>query len=137
MKCEGTQDSMASRKAISTANAPAAIGPYSQGISCGELVFTSGQIPIDPESGGVVAGGIREQTARVMENLEAILNAAGTSLDNAVKMTCYLSDLKHFAEFNKVYSSYFVADPPVRSTVQVAVLPLGVLVEVDCVAAVR
>jgi 2-iminobutanoate/2-iminopropanoate deaminase len=119
---------------VSTDKAPAAIGPYSQAVKAGGFVFTSGVIPVDPASGKVVDGQITEQATQVLENLKAVLAAAGTSLDRAVKTTCFLANLDDFATFNGIYGSYFDADPPSRSTVQVARLPLGVLVEVECVA---
>jgi 2-iminobutanoate/2-iminopropanoate deaminase len=119
---------------VTTPNAPAAIGPYSQAIKANGLVFTAGQIPIDPATRSVVPGGITEQTERVMQNVAAILEAAGTSLARAVKTTCYLANLDDFAAFNSVYARWFAEAPPARSTVQAARLPLGVLVEVDCVA---
>ncbi len=98
------------------------------------FVFTSGVIPVDPATGKVVDGEITEQATQVLENLTAVLAASGTSLDRAVKTTCFLADLGDFATFNTIYASYFTADPPARSTVQVAKLPLGVLVEVECIA---
>jgi 2-iminobutanoate/2-iminopropanoate deaminase len=122
------------KQIVSTSNAPAAIGPYSQAVKAGGFVFTSGVIPLDPGSGKVVDGGIREQAEQVLSNLTAVLEAAGTSLDNAVKTTCFLADLGDFATFNEVYATHFTSDPPGRSTVQVAKLPLGVLVEVECIA---
>ena len=123
------------KKTVQTANAPAAIGPYSQAIVCGGLVFTSGQIPLDPVTGAVVGTDIREQTEQVMKNLQAVLEAAGSSLQNAVKTTCFLSDMGDFAEFNQVYAAYFTSNPA-RSCVAVKALPKGVLVEVEVVAAV-
>ena len=122
------------KQIVSTNKAPAAIGPYSQAIKAGGFVFTSGVIPLEPGTGTVVEGGIREQAERVLSNLTEVLDAAGTSLDNAVKTTCFLADLGDFAIFNEVYATYFTNEPPGRSTVQVAKLPLGVLVEVECIA---
>ena len=119
---------------ISTADAPAAIGPYSQAVIANGLLFTAGQIPLDPATTTVVEGGITEQTERVMTNLGAILAAAGTSFDAVVKTTCFLANLDDFPAFNAVYATRFGANPPARSTVQVARLPLGVLVEVECIA---
>ncbi len=124
------------KSAVSTPAAPAAIGPYSQAIVANGFVFASGQVPLDPASGQIVAGDIREQTQRVMENLRAVLEAAGSSLDAAVKTTCFLRDLADFAAFNEVYSTFFTADPPARSTVQVAALPRGAAVEVEVIALV-
>jgi 2-iminobutanoate/2-iminopropanoate deaminase len=123
-----------SRDVIATTGAPAAIGPYSQGIKANGFVFTAGQIPIDPETRQLVQGDIAVQTERVMQNLAAILDAAGSSFAKVVKTTCYLVNLDDFAAFNEVYGRYFPVDPPGRSTVQVARLPLGALVEVDCIA---
>ena len=123
-----------SKDVIATSSAPAAIGPYSQAIKANGFLFTAGQIPLDPASGKIVEGDITAQSERVMQNLAAILDAAGTSFERVVKTTCFLANLDHFAEFNKVYASYFTAQPPARSTVQVAKLPAGALVEVECVA---
>jgi len=122
------------RRVVTTSFAPAAIGPYSQAIAAGNLLFTSGQIPLDPESGQIVEGGIHEQTRQVMNNLNAVLEAAGSSFAAVLRTTCFLMDLNDFAAFNEVYGSCFGDEPPARSTVQVAKLPLDVLVEVDCVA---
>ena len=122
-------------KKISTDRAPAAIGPYSQAIVHGDLVFTSGQIPLDPVTGNVVSGGIAEQTEQVMQNLAAVLEAAGSSLEKAVKTTCFLSDMNDFATFNQVYARYLVGNPA-RSCVAVKTLPKGVLVEVEVVAVI-
>ena len=120
---------------IYTSHAPAAIGPYSQAVVAGGLVFTSGQIPIDPASGQIIAQGIREQTVQVCENLKAVLKAAGSSLDKAVKTGCFLSDMGDFAEFNEVYAEYFTGKPA-RSCVAVKTLPRGVLVEIEVIAEV-
>ena len=121
------------RKTVSTPNAPAAIGPYSQAIRCGNLLFTSGQIPLDPATGAVVGENIREQAERVMQNLGAVLTAGGSSFENAVKTTCFLADMGDFAAFNEVYATYFTTNPA-RSCVAVKTLPKGVLVEVEVVA---
>ncbi len=120
---------------IQTENAPAAIGPYSQAVKAGGLVFTSGQIALDPATGTVVAGGIREQTVRICENLKAVLEAAGSSLANAIKTTCFLVDMNDFSAFNEVYGQYF-SEKPARSCVAVKVLPKGVLAEVEVIALV-
>ena len=120
-------------KKISTDRAPAAIGPYSQAIVHGDLVFTSGQIPLDPSTGAVATGGIEEQAERVMQNLAAVLEAAGTSFDRAIKTTCFLADMSDFATFNEVYAKYFTS-APARSCVAVKTLPKGVLVEVEVIA---
>ena len=124
------------RKTISTPNAPAAIGPYSQAILCGNMLYTSGQIPLDPATGLVVGDNIREQAEQVMKNLSAVLAAAGTSFDNAVKTTCVLADMADFAVFNEVYATYFTSNPA-RSCVAVKTLPKGVLVEVEVIALVE
>lgn len=121
-----------SRK-VQTNKAPEAIGPYSQAIVSGDLVFTSGQIPLDPETGVLVGENITEQTHRVCKNLEAVLNAAGSSLKNAVKTVCFLSSMADFADFNAVYAQYFT-ERPARSCVAVKELPKGALVEVEVVA---
>ncbi len=121
------------RKTVSTPNAPAAIGPYSQAIRCGNLLFTSGQIPLDPATGAVVGENIREQAERVMQNLGAVLTAGGSSFENAVKTTCFLADMGDFATFNEVYATYFTTNPA-RSCVAVKTLPKGVLVEVEVIA---
>ena len=118
---------------ISTDKAPIAIGPYSQAITCGSLVFTSGQIPIDPESGAINAVGITAQTEQVMKNLGAVLSAAGSSFEKAVKTTCFLADIADFAAFNEVYAKYFT-EKPARSCVAVKDLPKGALVEVEVIA---
>ncbi len=118
---------------ISTPKAPAAIGPYSQAIVTGNLLFTSGQIPLDPATGEVVSGGIREQTEQIMKNLEQVLAAAGATFENAVKTTCFLADMADFATFNEVYGKYFVGKPA-RSCVAVRTLPKDVLAEVEVIA---
>jgi 2-iminobutanoate/2-iminopropanoate deaminase len=127
-----------SRSIISTDAAPAAIGPYVQGVRVGNLIFTAGQIPIDPVTQQVVAGGIAEQTKRVLENLKAILEEAGTSLDRAVKATVFLKDLNDFSAMNAVYAEYleFDGEAPARTTVEVSRLPRNVLVEIELIAEV-
>jgi 2-iminobutanoate/2-iminopropanoate deaminase len=120
--------------AITTADAPQAIGPYSQAIKALGLVFVSGQIPIDPASGAVIAGGIAEQTDRVLRNIDAILGAAGSAADRVVKTTVYLADLGDFAAMNQVYAAYFSATPPARATIQVSRLPRDVRIEIDVIA---
>jgi 2-iminobutanoate/2-iminopropanoate deaminase len=124
------------RSVISTDLAPAAIGPYAQGVRAGNLIFTAGQIPIDPVTQQVVVGGIAEQTKRVMENLKAILDEAGSSLDRVIKATVFLKDLSDFAAMNAVYAEYLEVDgeAPARTTVEVSRLPKNVLVEIDLVA---
>ena len=118
---------------IETKNAPAAVGPYSQAIAVGNLIFTSGQIPLNPETGVIEGEDIAAQTHRVCKNLAAVLEAAGTSLDRAVKTTCYLADMADFAAFNAVYGEYFKGKPA-RSCVAVKSLPKGALLEIDVVA---
>ena len=120
-------------KKISTDKAPAAIGPYSQAIVYGNTVFTSGQIPIDPETGNVLAEGIAAQTEQVMKNLGAVLAEAGSSYEKAIKTTCFLANISDFAAFNEVYARYFT-EKPARSCVAVKDLPKGVLVEVEVIA---
>lgn len=126
----------AERTIVATDGAPAAIGPYSQAIVANGFVFTAGQIPLDPETMQLVDGDISVQTERVLENLGAVLREAGSGFERIVKTTCFLADLNDFAAFNAVYGRYFGANPPPRSTVQVAKLPLGSLVEVECIALV-
>ena len=124
------------KKVVQTDKAPKAVGPYSQAVRAGNFVFTAGQIPLDPVSGKVVAGGIKEQTHRALENLRAVLAASGTDFSKVVKSTVFLDDLKNFAQFNEVYAEYFPKDPPARSTFQVAGLPLGAKVEIELIALV-
>lgn len=118
---------------VFTENAPAAIGPYSQAMKVGNLVYTSGQIPIDPATGNIEAQDIAGQTEQVMKNLDAVLTAAGSSFDKAVKTLCFLKDMSDFAAFNEVYAKYFTGKPA-RSCVAVGALPKGALVEVEVVA---
>ena len=122
------------RKAVSSDGAPKAIGPYSQAIRAGSLLFLSGQIPIDPASGQMVDGDIAAQTHRVFKNLEAILQAAGASFDNVVRTTVYLADMNDFAAMNEVYGTYFSSPAPARATVQAARLPKDARVEIDLIA---
>jgi 2-iminobutanoate/2-iminopropanoate deaminase len=119
---------------IATDLAPAAIGPYSQAIKANGMIFTSGQIPLDPATMQIVEGGIEAQAEQVMKNLSAVLEAAGSSLDRVVRCTCFLQDLGDFAAFNTVYGKWMGESAPSRSTVQVARLPMGVMVEVDSIA---
>ena len=121
---------------IYTKNAPEAIGPYSQAVKVGDVVYTSGQIAIDPAVGDVVAEGIEAQTEQVMKNLDAVLKAAGSSMENAIKTTCFLADMNDFAAFNEVYAKYFT-QKPARSCVAVKSLPKNVLVEVEVIATVE
>jgi reactive intermediate/imine deaminase len=121
------------KQAIHTPAAPAAIGPYSQAIKTGNLVFLSGQIPLDPATGQLVSGEIEAEARRVFENLKAVAQAAGGSLDHAVKVNVYLTDMAHFTKVNEVMAGYFTQPYPARAAVQVAALPRGARVEVECV----
>jgi 2-iminobutanoate/2-iminopropanoate deaminase len=122
------------REIVATEAAPQAIGPYSQAVSVGDFVFTSGQIPIDPKTGVFVEGGITEQTEQVLRNLAEVLRAAGTSLEEVVKTTVFLADMEDFAAMNEVYARYFSSEPPARSTVQAVRLPRDARVEIDVIA---
>jgi 2-iminobutanoate/2-iminopropanoate deaminase len=125
-----------SRRTVTAAGAPAAIGPYSHAIRAGALLFCSGQIPLDPATGKLAGATAAEQARRCLLNLDAVCAAEGVSLAQAVKLTVYVTDLDRFQEVNEVYASFFPADPPARSTVQVSALPRGALVEIDAVVAV-
>jgi len=123
------------KKQIITTNlAPKAIGPYSQAVRAGDMLFISGQIPLDPATGAMVEGGIKEQTRRVLENLKAVIKEAGGELEDVLKTTVYLSDLSDFQDMNEVYADYFAKDTPARATVQVSALPKNALVEIDAIA---
>lgn len=122
------------KSVVCTDAAPAAVGPYSQGIRVGNLLLVSGQLPLDPTTGAFVEGGIEEQTARCLENLKAILAQAGVGMDSVVKTTVFLADMDNFAAMNKVYASYFKTDPPARSAFQVARLPKNGQVEIEAIA---
>lgn len=122
-------------KKIHTDKAPAAIGPYSQAVCVGNTVFTSGQIPLDPVTGEMTGKDISEQTERVCENLKAVLEAAGATLDSVIKTTCFLSDMNYFAAFNQVYARYFT-EKPARSCVAVKTLPKGAMVEIEAIASI-
>jgi 2-iminobutanoate/2-iminopropanoate deaminase len=124
------------KKSVFTSDAPAAIGPYSQGVRVGRFLFCSGQIPLDPKSGQLDSGDIASQTRRVMESIGAILRAEGITFDNIVKTTIFLTNLGDFQTVNETYGSYFKEDPPARSTVQVSALPRGANVEIEVIAAV-
>jgi 2-iminobutanoate/2-iminopropanoate deaminase len=125
------------KKIIHTDHAPKAVGPYSQAIRAGDFIFTSGQIPLDPASGELVQGAIKEQARQVMANLKAVLEAGGSDFSKVVKSTVFLDDLKNFGAFNEVYAEYFPGDRPARSTFQVAGLPLGAKIEIEMIALVE
>jgi 2-iminobutanoate/2-iminopropanoate deaminase len=125
------------RHVIATESAPTAVGPYSQAIRCSSLVYTAGQLGMDPQSGMLAEGGIQAQTRQALANLQAVLESAGTSMANGVKTTVFLQDIGDFQAMNAVYAEFFPADPPARSAVQVAALPLGGLVEIEAVAIVQ
>ncbi|MBO7401306.1 MAG: RidA family protein [Clostridia bacterium] len=120
-------------KIISTDSAPTAAGPYSQAVKAEKFVFSSGQLPVDPRTGAVVPGGIAAQTERAIENLKAVLESAGSSLEKTVKTTCFLKDMADFAEFNRVYAGYFTGKPA-RSCIEASALPRGVLIEIDAIS---
>jgi 2-iminobutanoate/2-iminopropanoate deaminase len=122
------------RERITTPHAPAAIGPYSQAIAYGELVFASGQIALDPQTGQLIVGDVRAQTRQALENLSAVLQQAGTSLAQVAKTTVFLTTMGNFAAMNEVYGEYFSGEPPARSTVAVAELPRAALVEIEAIA---
>jgi 2-iminobutanoate/2-iminopropanoate deaminase len=119
---------------ISTAEAPTAVGPYSQAIAAGALVFCSGQIPLEPVTGALIDGDISSQTVRVLQNLAAVLRAHGLGMEHVVKTTVFMTDLASFGEMNTVYAKFFPSDPPARSTIQVAALPKGANVEIEAIA---
>jgi 2-iminobutanoate/2-iminopropanoate deaminase len=123
-----------SKRVVTTEHAPRAIGPYSQAVRCNDLLFVSGQIPIDPNTSQLVDGTIEDRTRQVMQNIGAILGAAGATFADVVKATIYVTDLRDFAAINSIYGAYFSGDPPARATVQVAALPLGSPIEIDIVA---
>ena len=125
------------KQIIQTQRAPQAIGPYSQAIKVSGFVFASGQIPIDPQTGQFIPGGIKEQTEQVLKNLSAVLEAAGSGLDRVVKTTVYLADIEEFAAMNEVYAKFFTSDPPARATVQAAGLPRNARVEIEVIALVE
>ncbi len=122
------------KQVVNTDQAPAAIGPYSQAVKVGEMVFVSGQIPIDPATGDIVQGDIKAQTRQVLTNLKAVLKAAGSSLEKAVKTTVYITNMDEFSQVNEVYSEFFTDQPPARACVEVSRLPKGVAVEIDAIA---
>ena len=122
------------RSIVSTEKAPAAVGPYSQAVRIGDLVYTAGQIPLDPATGTMVPGTIEVQTRQVLNNMSAVLTAAGSGLDSIVKMTVFMTDLGQFAQMNAVYAEFFPDAPPARSAVEVVALPLGAMIEMEAVA---
>jgi len=122
------------RQAVSTTGAPGAVGPYSQAIVTDDFVFCSGQVGLDPSSGELVSGGVEAEAARVIRNLEAVLDAAGCTLADVVKTTCFLADIADFQKFNAVYAGFWPDPPPARSTFQVAALPRGAQVEIEAIA---
>ncbi len=124
------------KKTISTENAPGAIGPYSQAVRTGNLVFCSGQIPIDPATGEFVSNDVAEQTRQVLKNLSAVLEAAGTDLNNVVKTTVFLADMNDFTAMNEIYAEFFSDNKPARATVQAARLPRDARVEIECIAVI-
>jgi len=125
------------REIISTENAPGAIGPYSQAVKTGNMVFCSGQIPIDPQTGNFVSEDVAEQTRQVLKNLSAVLEAAGTNLNNVVKTSVFLADMNDFAAMNEVYAEFFNENKPARATVQAARLPRDARVEIECIAVIE
>lgn len=125
------------KETVATKRAPGAIGPYSQAVKANGFVFVSGQLPIDPETGQIVSGDVKAQTKQVLENLKTILGASGSSLDNVVKTTVYMTDLKDFVSMNETYERFFGNNPPARATVEVARLPKDVAVEIEAIAVVE
>ena len=125
------------RDIIATTNAPGAVGPYSQGIRTEQFVYTAGQVPLDPATGTLVTGSIEDQTRRALENVKAVLEAAGTGLDRAVKMTVFMTNLGDFKRMNAVYAEFFPEAPPARSAFEVGALPLGADIEIEAVALTR
>jgi 2-iminobutanoate/2-iminopropanoate deaminase len=124
------------RHVTTTSSAPAAVGPYSQAIRCGDMIYTAGQLGLDPETGKLVEGGIQAQARQALRNLQAILTASGSSMADVVKTTVFLQDMADFGAMNEVYAAFFADAPPARSAVQVAALPLGGLVEIEAIAIV-
>jgi len=122
------------KKVIETDRAPKAIGPYSQAIQAGDLIFLSGQIPIDPATEGMVGGGIEQQTRRVLDNIKGLLESQKSGMGDVIKVTIFLKDMGHFSRVNEIYAAYFPSSPPARSTVEVARLPRDVLIEIEAVA---
>ena len=124
-------------KRVETKKAPAAIGPYSQASIFGDIIYTSGQIPLSPETGEIVGDDVKSQSKQVLENLKAVIEAAGGDLFSVIKTTCFITDMAHFADFNEVYALYFADEKPARSTVAVRQLPKNVLVEVEAIATLK
>ena len=120
-------------KIIKTSNAPAAIGPYSQGMEHNDLVFTSGQIPLNPNTGKLVEGDFKKEVVQVLDNIDAVLKEGGSSLDKAIKLTVFVTDLRKFSELNEVFESVFGENPPARSALQVSALPLGARIEIEAI----
>jgi 2-iminobutanoate/2-iminopropanoate deaminase len=125
---------MVTRRSINTERAPRAIGPYAQGVAAGGFLFLSGQVPLDPATGEMVRGSLQDEVSRVLENLKAVLQAAGATFDQVVRTTIFLTDLRDFEEMNAAYARYFGETRPARSTIQVAALPRGARVEIDAIA---
>ncbi|MDP6966236.1 MAG: RidA family protein [Candidatus Marinimicrobia bacterium] len=123
-----------SRSIIRTESAPKAVGTYSQGVAIDDLIFTAGQIPLDPATGKIIEGEFKERVHQVLKNLNGVLSSAGSSLDSAVKLTVFLTDMSRFTELNEAFSEVFSKDPPARSAVEVSALPLGTDVEIECIA---
>lgn len=123
------------KQIVATESAPKAVGPYSQAVRAGDFLFSAGQIPLDPVTGNLVAGGIQEQTERVLENIKAVITSQGIGLAQVVKTTVFMTNLADFTAMNEVYAKFFPVDPPARSTVQVAALPKGAQVEIEVIAA--
>jgi len=128
---------MCSKKIVKTDKAPSAIGPYSQAVISNNFIFTAGQIPINPETGRIVDGGFKEQVRQVLENIKAIIEAAGSNIENIVKLTLYLTDLSFFGELNEVFNEYFSDNPPARSAMQVSRLPKEAMIEIDAVVTLK
>ena len=121
------------KEVISTKGAPEAIGTYSQGIQAGKFIYTSGQIPLDPQTGNLLSGDIKAEIRQVLNNLDAVLKGGGSSLQSTVKLMVFLTDLSYFSDLNEVFKEYFIEDPPARSAVQVSALPMGVRIEIEAI----
>ena len=125
------------KEVISIKGAPEAIGKYSQGIRIGNVIYTSGQIPLDPKTGNLISGGIKAEIRQVLDNLDAVLKGGGSSLQSVVKLTVFVTDLAYFPDLNEVFREYFVKEPPARSAVQVSALPMGVRIEIEAVGSIE